>query len=791
MSIARVLSIRNSRYQQVFSNSRGIILFVLFLLCFHLSFAQKPKLGLVLSGGGAKGIAHVTVLKEMEAAGLKPDYITGTSMGSIIGGLYAIGYSADQIEDIILEIDWDQILSNNIPMNYISYEEKEYYNRFLIELPVEKGKINLPSGVIEGQMLSEALNHYTWPAMKYSHFDELPIPFRCIGTDVSTGEQIIFEDGSLAEAMRASMAIPTAFSAADLDSTLAVDGGVVNNFPADVLKDMGADIIIGVNVTKGFKSAEEVHSMTGILMQMAMLSSNQKLPEQEKLCDVYIQPDMTGFSNASFSKYMEILDRGRVAAEDKRKELNSVAQITGVSKNFPGITVVNDSVVLSDISFTGNDLFNDDVVNGKLNLEKGDTVSLEEVEEGVRTVFGINGFYKVEYRLKQNKEGTDLKLKMKEKPPMTLRSSFHYDNTFSAGIVLNIQMRDLLFKSSRTILAGDVSEHPRFRFDYYKYIGVRKRAALNVRYDYHKEQIPIYQKGNKSDIQTDIENSISVNILTTQSLKSSYFLGINYETNRFKSEFNGLFPSGLDYGDFTFTRLRLGFNRNTLNNQNYPTKGTETLLMLNGYYNNYYKVKFINSEDSLPFIFRKDPDAPVYFSENSANEYLNSVTPGLYGTAYVRSTDFIQVNKKLQVIPVFAAGLILGSDSVNTLFNDFVVGGHQQVKMTDTKFIGLNYAERFLENFAIGGLFLQNVILKNFYLQYGANVLFYHDYVPIDQPSDFDLNKVWNEQTILGYGGELTYKSFIGPISLGVTGNTNDGYVRFYFALGYSFNYSD
>ncbi|MCD4683849.1 MAG: patatin-like phospholipase family protein, partial [Bacteroidales bacterium] len=234
---------------------------------------QRPKIGLVLSGGGAKGIAHIGILKAMEKEGIRPDYITGTSMGSIIGGLYALGYSADQLDTIIRQIDWGEALSNNIQLQYIAYEEKEYYNRYLIELPFENGKLKLPSGVIHGQMLGEMLARYAWPAKDYTSFDEFPIPFRCVATDVGTGKPIVFSEGSLAMAMRASMAIPTAFTPVDLDSTLAVDGGVVNNFPVEEVIEMGADIVIGVSVGDGLIPAKELSGMTDILFQISMIPS--------------------------------------------------------------------------------------------------------------------------------------------------------------------------------------------------------------------------------------------------------------------------------------------------------------------------------------------------------------------------------------------------------------------------------------------------------------------------------------------------------------------------------------
>ena len=271
------------------------------------------------------------------------------------------------------EINWDLILSNIIPLNYISYEEKEYYNRFLLELSIDKGKVSLPTGVIEGQMLSEALNHYTWPSMKYKHFDEFPIPFRCIGTDVSTGKPIVFEKGALAEAMRASMAIPTAFSAADLDSTLVVDGGVVDNFPVEVAQSMGAEIIIGVNVSYGFLPASEVNSMTGILMQMAMLTANEKFPQQLAKCDIYIAPDMSNFNTASFSKFNEILAEGDRTGQLFARQFDSLAAVNGKKTIPPGVTGSADAVIIDSVRFTGNSLFNNTLISSKLGVSAGDS----------------------------------------------------------------------------------------------------------------------------------------------------------------------------------------------------------------------------------------------------------------------------------------------------------------------------------------------------------------------------------------------------------------------------------
>ncbi len=224
---------------------------------FAQGVTEKPKrLGLVLSGGGAKGLAHIGVLKVLEEEGLRPDVITGTSMGSLIGGLYACGYSAAQIEAIVLDIHWDDVLTNKIPLDRIAIEEKPFYGRFLLELPFNGLKPSIPSGLIRGQKIDELIRRLTLPYHGTTNFDSLPIPFACVATDVGRGQAVLQRHGLLADALRASMSIPTIFSPPVRDTMLLVDGGTLRNFPVSDAKDMGADLVIGVQVGDGLVAAE-------------------------------------------------------------------------------------------------------------------------------------------------------------------------------------------------------------------------------------------------------------------------------------------------------------------------------------------------------------------------------------------------------------------------------------------------------------------------------------------------------------------------------------------------------
>lgn len=774
---------------------RKIFLLVpfLFLFSFLLNAQDKtessrPKIGLVLSGGGAKGISHIGVLKALEKAGIRPDYIAGTSMGSIVGGLYAIGYSADTLEKMVRGIDWDQVLSNKIPLNYIAYEEKFYYNRYLINFPIVDWKLTLPNGLIEGQMLSEMLSDFAWPASKYENFDEFPIPFRCVATDVSNGQPYIFKDGPLSKAMRASMSIPTAFTSQVMDSTLLVDGGIINNFPVEILKEMGADIIIGVNVSSaGFDKASEINNIPGILMQMAMINALERLPGQIEQCDIYVAPKLKGYSSGSFGSYEEILQIGDEAGEEAFPEFKELAdRLNLLDTTYKGISIKVDPIIIGQLLLNGNTLTPNYVVKGKLGIEEGDLVERDEIEMGVRSVFGLNNFRKVEYHLDRI-EGTNeyrLLIDMLEKSPVSLLASVHYDNTFSAGVVLNLTLKNILLKGSRTAVVFDISENPRIRFDYLKYMGKYQNFALNAIYDYHALEIPTYEKGEIKDYANSNYHNLRLLAITTHSLKHRFSFGYEFTTYLEKSKFSFNLPEGINKTRIQYHQIVAGFSRNSLNDRNFPSKGSSTEIILKTYLSNNYSATFKTGVDSVTIL-------GIQFDETMTNELLRELEPDYFVQLYVVNNTFIQFSKKFQMIPKLALGLLISDEPVFDIYNEFRLGGFQQVNINDTRLYGLNFGELYAPNFGAIGLSLQNILWKNLFIQYGFNALAYYDYVPISNLSSIDWDDLFNNNTMIGYGLALRYKSIIGPISFGISRNTSDSYYRFYFQLGYSLNYTD
>ena len=249
------------------------------------SQGQRPKIGLTLSGGGAKGLAHIGILKAIDSAGLKIDYITGTSMGSIIGSLYAIGYSADSIEKIIHRIDWDLLLSNQSTMRSMIMEEKDEYGKYDVELPWVNHWFRISTGVIEGQELWLKLAEVFRPVYHIKDFHQFSIPFECIATDVSTGEALVLDSGEIVSAIRSSMAIPSLFTAVGYNGRKLVDGGVVRYFPVRDVRDMGADLVIGSNVSGPLLTSEKVTNAIQVLLQVAFFREAEDTRKQIPLCN--------------------------------------------------------------------------------------------------------------------------------------------------------------------------------------------------------------------------------------------------------------------------------------------------------------------------------------------------------------------------------------------------------------------------------------------------------------------------------------------------------------------------
>ncbi|WP_251619890.1 patatin-like phospholipase family protein [Odoribacter lunatus] len=477
---------------------------ILFLAC-HYSYAERKKVGLVLSGGGAKGVAHIGALKVLEEAGIPIDYIAGTSMGSIVGGLYAIGYDAAHLDSLVRVQNWPFLLSNKVYRYDLPFSEKEKDEKYLLSIPMLGSKlIQMPVGFISGQNIYSLFSELTIGYHDSLSFADLPIPFSCVAADLVDGKEIILDRGNLSLAMRASMAIPGVFSPVIMDSMMLVDGGIANNYPVDVLRAMGADIIIGVDVSAGLRTMGELNSVLDIVDQLTNFMGMEKYEENIKLTDLYIKPDITPYSAASFEP--EAIDtlilRGETAARAQWEEIIGLKEKIGIPAGEMGkneienLFIATDSLAIGKIEIEGVGASEKNWVRKKAALQEHSVISMRDLHKAIAVLYGTGAFSAVDYRLSGRQE-YDLTLILREKGMSTLNLGFRFDTEEMAAILVNTTIRNRHLRGFQLSVTGRLGMNPYARVEYSLGNTFLRKAGLAYMYKYN--DIDLYRNGYKVD----------------------------------------------------------------------------------------------------------------------------------------------------------------------------------------------------------------------------------------------------------------------------------------------------
>ncbi len=382
---------------------------------------DRAKIGLALSGGGARGAAHIGVLRVLEREGIAVDYIAGTSMGAVVGGLYASGMSVDELEQTITGFDWGQVFSDAPPRGDRTFRRKRDDDLSLAkpEAGVSGGELKLPTGLVQGVKFDAILARLTLPVAEITDFDQLPIPFRAVATDIGTGEMVVMGSGSLATALRASMSIPAAFAAVERDGRLLVDGGITNNIPIDVVREMGADVVIAVDISTPLLAPDKVGTVFAVTEQlvgfMTRSNSEQRLATLTDR-DVLIVPDLGTVTTASFERVGEAIVAGEAAAGDR------VDLLAGLPRGGrePGTPVVaeapDDEVPVIDFIRIDNDSrLDDDVIASRLHVDVGQQLDVDALEQDLNRILGLGIFQNVYYRIVEADGRTGIIITAKEK----------------------------------------------------------------------------------------------------------------------------------------------------------------------------------------------------------------------------------------------------------------------------------------------------------------------------------------------------------------------------------------
>ncbi len=459
--------------------------------------ARGPRVAVVLSGGGAKGIAHIGVLKVLESEGISPSIVTGTSMGALVGGLYAMGYSPAELDSLVRRLDWASYFSDASDYHFLGIDRRRVGDRTLLSVPMAHWRPALPSGAITGQRISRLLSSLTWPAQTTRDFRTLPRAFVAVATDIETGKAVVLDHGSLAQAMRASMSLPSIFEPVRLDGRLLVDGGIVRNLPATDARTLGADILICSDVADPLASGEALNSLAAVLMQTITFQMNSSTGEQRKLCDIYIQPDISGLTAADFGKAALIVARGTTAAESLRADIRALKARLPGTVDVPRHAAWVDSIRAQKIVIEG--LTGRAALRARraLELRTGTWLTASTLDSAMQRAYATELYERVQYRLDSEQADTTIVVTAVSRTQDRAGFGFRFDDNYKAALLFSAVLRNLVGSGSTTELEMRLGEQLKFSADFVSSSVENPRYAVGTGLSFIRTPLPIYTEGQR------------------------------------------------------------------------------------------------------------------------------------------------------------------------------------------------------------------------------------------------------------------------------------------------------
>lgn len=734
---------------------KKITLLLLFFLASFTVFSQNDtirkdlKVGLVLSGGGAKGFAHVGVLKVLEEAGVRVDYIGGTSMGALIGGLYASGYSAKELDSIVRVMEFDKILQESVPRSAKPFFEKENGESYIITLPVRNKKVSLPIALAKGQNALNKLSILTQHVASIEDFSKLPIPFLCIGTDLETGEEVLLNRGYLPEAMRASSAFPSLFEPVEINNRVLLDGGIVNNFPVNEVIAMGADIIIGVDVQGGLGNRNELDNVIKIIDQVVSFSVEQSNTEKIKSVDVYLKPSVTNYNVVSFEYLDEIIREGEKSA---RLQFNDLVQIANQQKPTHSVSKkkieLPETFMCENLEIEGNNSYTRDYVLNKLKINSKEEISFKKFIEGVDNLTATGNFHNILYKLEPKDEGYIIKMKIKENPIKTVvQAAVHYDELFKSSVILNLKSKNLMLKNDLISTDLIIGDHIRYNFHYFVDNGFNWSVGFKSRFSGFNSNIRFTDDDRVNKVNVNYKDF--TNQIYAQTVYSRKFaLGIGLEHKNINASTETIVDNPL--------ANELSFERN--------------------HYINFISYLKYDSFDNKYF-----PKEGFYFIGDY--KWYLAATRNTYDFK-----PFAQLKGKLEYAHTFydkftahfstEAGFTFEENNNRVL--EFHLGGYgENFINTFVPFFGYDLADLSDRTFLKSSLKLRQEIYAKTFLMFTTNAA----RVEKNVLKDSDIFKNTKYGFALGYGMD----TFLGPLEVNFSWSPKTSHNHWYFNIGYWF----
>ena len=766
------------------------------------SVSSRPKVGLVLSGGGAKGAAHIGVLKYIEEAGIPIDYIAGTSMGSIVGGMYALGYTSDEILSIISEVDWDRLISDQVERKKISYERKYESRSQLLTIPFSVGtdkqelqsrsfKNSLPTGIVSGDNLINLFNSLSVGYSDPLDFNDLPTPFLCIATNVINGEADVLNKGVFSKSLRASMAIPVLFDPVKIDDILYADGGLVNNFPAEQCRAMGADYVIGVSMSPGLESdPENLTSLFSQVKQLKEIITDKEFENYHKKCDIFISPDLKGVGMLSFDaeSVARVTESGYEAAATKEAEFKalkekllstSVSQSPDSSTAKKAVNILRERVLISGIEMDGVEHDIEKWMRRRCTVKVGDHVCKEDIDNSVSIYYGTGNFDSITYTLHEDSTNPDayvLKFKFVENQPHDLGLGFRFDSQDMLSVLFHMGVN----RNRMSGVKADVSAK----------LGGNQWLNANLSYGHMLyPRINIGYNFRNSELDTYDMDELVMNMHFLQH-KFRVYLSENYSRTI-------SIGAGLE-AELLTPRKVMYLNHEAVDMDSKPVNTLGSFAYL--HYDNLNKASFAT----------RGVTGKINFNWKDMMFSSNGTSPLGYGSFVFGFEGYVPIiENRLVLIPqlygsmLFGKGAVNGTtDSWNPLFEgpvpaypamNNVIGGAEMGRYIDQQlpFIGVNKISLAFNNVGIARLDIRTRVYKNHYVTGIVNYA----------RSSVDMNNFFKEKDELQWGSLYDYNASnwwgagiryyidtkLGPLNFDVSSSNISKNVNLYFSIGHYF----
>ena len=712
----------------------------------------RKKVGVVLSGGGAKGMAHIGVLKVLEKAGIPVDIVTGTSMGSIIGGLYAIGYNANSLDSMVRVQDWSYVITDKEDLRNQSLSDWQKQNTYFFTTGITLGKKDKNAGgIIKGKNLAELFNQlcvgYT-DSLDFTH--DLPIPFACAATDIITNEEVDFHSGRLPQAMRASMAIPAAFSPVRLGDKVLVDGGLKNNYPADLAREMGADIIIGVTVQGAPKTAEDMGGAMSIISQIVDVNCKNKLDENLAITDLHLTVNTKGYNAASFSLAAidTLVRRGEEEAMRHWDEIVALKQRIGIDDTFRPVIlhplrpeVMTEKHRIIDITFENMTPQDEKFLRQKFHLNRTDSIDAR-LQQELTTSMRMDLFYQTaECQLVPDGDDVRVVIVAGNRKSVQFHAGFRFDSEEYAAVQLGLDIplktaipmnTEITLRLGKRMRArGELTAHPRSF----------TRPKLN--FTFYRNDIDVYVEGDRD---WNIRYNQTQAELTPINFDLRHFnlqLGVRWDYMNYRNKLGSETTTQVELDNEHFFSYRARLKFNTEDSWNFPTRGAR------------FNAEYAYLTDNFAKL-----DGQTGMSDLSAN-WRMSFTMG----------------NRFTLQPMVYGRLLFG-DVVPPVFGNTIGGdwfGHYIEQQMP--FAGVGYMEYVEKQFVAAQLQAQERIGSKIYVLLR---------VAAAQKSQ-ELKELFDYRTMLGVQGAVYYNTMFGPAGITVGYSNRTKSPHFYLNLGYEF----